>query len=268
MHRVSVGCTFLPSAASEAFPSSGAGFLLAPNTPEKKPPRLHPVPAASQSHPPLSEGPTSGPSRTSEDELDPELLALPDPPKQGFWATVSLLVLTAVASVAMAFALRRDVAYAFASGVPHELGDLSQVHFDQVEGNELVHARAMVGAGGAIRYERPFDSVSYRLAPVVGHPNIWVELQVPAGAETGRFVPSQEFTGRLVPFAKAGPKHRGLARSIHDSTGRVVPDGAWLLAEGERPANARWAVALVLLFGMFAIWNLVTLAKLLRPAKD
>ena len=181
---------------------------------------------------------------------------------------MSLLVLTALASVAMAFALRRDVAYAFASGAPHELGELSQVHFDQIEGNELVHARAMVGAGGAIRYERPFDSVSYRLAPVVGHPNIWVELQVPAGAETGRFVPSQEFSGRLVPFAKAGPKHRGLTRSIHDSTGRVVPEGAWLLAEGERPANARWAVALVLLFGMFAVWNLVTLGKLLRPAKD
>jgi hypothetical protein len=71
-----------------------------------------------------------------------------------------------------------------------------------------------------------------------------------------------------VPFAKAGPKHRGLERSIADSTGHVVPEGAWLLAEGERPENARWAVALVTLFGVFAMWNVVTMAKLLRKVRE
>lgn len=219
------------------------------------------------SHPPMSseEGPEH---RLSDEELDPELLALPDPPKQGRWLTLGLLALTALASVAMVFSLRRDVAYAFATGVPHELGELSQVNFSRVDGNELVHGKAMLGAAGAIRYERPFESVSYRLAPVVGHPNVWVELQVPAGAESGRFVPPQEFSGRLVPFAKAGPKHRGLERSIAASTGHVVPEGAWLLAEGERPENARWAVALVILFSVFAMWNVVTMAKLVRKVRE
>lgn len=228
------------------------------------------MPAASHSpsHPPLSEEPSSPPSRASEDELDPELLALPDPPKQALWATLLVLAVTAVASLAMVFALRRDVAYAFASSVPRELGDLAAVAPGTLNGNELVHGKAMLAGGGAIRYERPFDAGSYRLAPVVGHPNVWVEMRVPAGAETGRFVPPQDFYGRLVPFSKAGPKHRGLERAIVEASGAVVPEGAWLLAEGERPENARWAVALVALFSAFALWNLVTAAKLLRPVKE
>lgn len=227
------------------------------------------MPAASHSpsHPPLSEEPSSRPSLASDDELDPELLALPDPPKQALWATLLLLFVTAVASLAMVFALRRDVAYAFAPSQPRAVGDLATVDLASLPGNELVHAKAMLGAAGAIRYERPFDSGSYRLAPVVGHPDVWVELRVPAGAESGRFVPPQEFTGRLVPFAKAGPKHRGLENAIAEATSTRVPEGAWILAEGERPENARWAVALVLLFVSFAAWNVVTAARLLRPAK-
>ena len=43
-----------------------------------------------------------------------------------------------------------------------------------------------------------------------------------------------------------------------------MPEGAWLLVDGEEPADARWAVALMLLFGAFAVWNGVAIAKLLR----
>ncbi|HRG99754.1 MAG TPA: hypothetical protein PLR99_26090 [Polyangiaceae bacterium] len=222
----------------------------------------------SQATPPISG--SGGEPSLADEELDPELLALPDPPKQGRVATALLLLLTAFASVAMVVALRRDVAYAFASRVPRELGELAPgaLGAGGVKGNELVHLHARVGAAGAIRYERPFESVSFRLAPVVGHPDLWVELHVPEGAESGRFAPPREFSGRLVPFAKAGPKHRGLEASIAASTGSVVPEGAWILAEGERPENARWAVALVALFAAFAAWNVITLTRLLRRVRE
>ncbi len=221
------------------------------------------MPSDAASHSPLPEV-----SASREEELDPELLALPDPPRQQRTLTLVLLAATALASLAMVYSLRRDVAYAFASSVALELGELGQVSFGPLEGNKLVRGRAMLGAAGAIRYERPFESPSYRLAPVAGHPNIWVEVQVPEGAESGRFIPPQQFVGRLVPFVKAGPKHRGLARAINGATGQVVPEGAWLLADGERPSDARWAVALVVLFALFAGWNLVTMVKLVRKVKE
>jgi hypothetical protein len=133
--------------------------------------------------------------------------------------------------------------------------------------NGYVSASAMLGAAHAIRYERPLVSESFRLMPVVGRPNVWVEVRVPAGAENIRYVPPSQFTGRLVKFESAGPKHRGLASAITDATGQKVPEASWLLVEGEAPTGARWAIMLIAMFLGFAVWNLAVVAKLLRKVK-
>jgi hypothetical protein len=125
----------------------------------------------------------------------------------------------------------------------------------------------MLGAAHAIRYERPLVSDSFRLMPVAGRPNVWVEVRVPAGAENIRYVPASQFTGRLVRFDAAGPKHRGLASAVRDATGQQVPEASFLLVEGEAPASARWAVMLVAMFLGFAMWNLSITAKLLRRVR-
>jgi hypothetical protein len=51
---------------------------------------------------------------------------------------------------------------------------------------------------------------------------------------------------------------------VTDLTGQAVPAGAWLLVDGESPAQARWAVALVVLFAGFAAWNALAIARLAR----
>ncbi len=122
----------------------------------------------------------------------------------------------------------------------------------------------MLGAGGAIRFERSFESDTFRIASVAGRPDVWVELRVPQGIDPERYVPPTSFTGRLVHFDGAGPRHRGLARSVTDLTGQAVPAGAWLLVDGESPAQARWAVALVALFAGFAAWNALAIGRLVR----
>src|SRR5262245_3773474 len=123
------------------------------------------------------------------DELDPELLDLPDPPKRERTLTVALLLLTAVASLAMVVALRRDAAYAFAPAHARDVGDLTAVSTDGFVDNEYVQGRAMLGAAHAIRYERPLVSGSFRLMPVAGRPNVWVEVPVPPRGENIRWVP-------------------------------------------------------------------------------
>ena len=50
---------------------------------------------------------------------------------------------------------------------------------------------------------------------------------------------------------------RGLADAIKDVTGKDVPKDAWLLVDGTAPSDARWAVLLVILFGCFAVWNVL-----------
>ncbi len=206
--------------------------------------------------------------RSGEDDaLDPELLDLPNPPKRERSMTVGMLVFTAIASLAMVGALRHDASYAFASAQPRDLGDLGAAPPGAFVENGFVRGTAMLGAAHAIRYERPLVSESFRLMPVVGRPNVWVEVRVPAGAENLRYVPPSQFTGHLVRFDSAGPKHRGLASAIRDATGQQVPDAAWLLVEGDSPTSARWAIMLVAMFLGFAAWNLSVSAKLLRKVR-
>jgi hypothetical protein len=216
----------------------------------------------------VSPPPAAGAGPDARDEVDPELVALPDPPRTERRLTLLVLVLTIVASMAMVLVLARDAAYAFAPRSATDLGDLQTSSPGSVGENHFVRARGMLGAVGSIRYERPFESSSYRVAPVAGRPDVWVELRVPAGEETARFVPPSTFAGRLVRFDSAGPRHRGLASAIRDAGGgEGVPAGAWLIVDGGSPDDARWAVALVLLFFGFAGWNAGVLIRLIRKVR-
>ena len=203
-----------------------------------------------------------------KDELDPELLALPDPPRRERTWTVAVLAVAATMALAMVFALRRDVAYALSSGVaaPVDLRTGGDAAFAPLE-NRLVHGEAMVGAAGGIRYERPFVDDTFRTLPVAGRSDVWVDVRVPAGQENGRWEPSRTFTGRLVRFGAAGPRHRGLATAIERATGQAVPPGAWLLVDGEEPASARWTILLAATFLGFAAWNLASIARIVRKVK-
>lgn len=200
------------------------------------------------------------------DAVDPELLELPDPPRKERNLTVAVLVITALASLAMCAALARDAAYAFAPSSSVDLGNLNSAPASAFGENVLVRGEGFVGAAGGIRYERPFEPDSYRLVPLAGRgqggADLWIEMRVPSGQETGRFVPPSQFEGRLVRFDRAGLRHRGL-RGVADA----VPDNAWLLVDGETPDRSRWAVTLLALFFGFAVWNVIGISRLLRKVR-
>jgi hypothetical protein len=204
-----------------------------------------------------------------KDELDPELLALPDPPRRERTLTVVVLALAAALSLAMVFVLRRDVAYALTSSTPAGVGDLHAATPGTLEANanRLVRAEGMLGAAGGIRYERPFVEDTFRTLPVPGRSDVWVDLRVPAGQENGRWEPPRTFTGRLVRFETAGPRHRGLADAVERTTGSHVPAGAWLVVDGEDPTGARWTLLLAAMFLGFAAWNAVAIARIVRRVR-
>jgi hypothetical protein len=207
------------------------------------------------------------PAILGPDVEDPELLALPDPPRRERTFTVLLLALTVVVSCAMSLGLRGDLAYALSPEAAMDVGDLREVKVDATLDNHFVHARGALGAVGAIRFERPFEADTYRISPVAGRRDLWVEVRVPAGEEGGRYVPPNTFGGRWVAFDEAGPRHRGLASAIESATGEAVPPGARVLVDGEAPARARWAVALAAMFLGFAAWNGLAIVRLLRRAR-
>jgi len=201
-------------------------------------------------------------------EVDPELLALPAPPRRDRTLAVALMLVTAVASIAMCWALRGEVAYAFSRPVPADLGDLTTLQLGSVAPGNYVEARCLLGTSGAIRYSRPLEGDSFRLQPVAGNDKLWVEIRVPEGMEGPRFIPPSSFAGRLSPMKSAGLRHAGLARSVHAQTSVVIPPDAWILVDGASPRASRWAVALFGLFAFFAAWNLVNTVRIVRKVSD
>jgi hypothetical protein len=203
------------------------------------------------------------------DEVDPELLCLPDPPRRERSWTIVVLVLAAVSAMAMVLVLRRDLAFALASSSPANVGDLRTASESTLASsdNRLVRAEGMLGAAGGIRYERPFTEDTFRTLQVAGRTDAWVDVRVLAGQESGRWEPPRSFVGRLVRFDAAGPRHRGLAAAIEEATHEPVPSGAWLLIDGEEPANARWAILLSTMFLGFAAWNAVAVARIVRKVR-
>lgn len=214
------------------------------------------------------EGPAEPGARDAMGELDQDLIALPAPPKRERGVAVVTMLLTAAAAVWMAVALGGEARYALTPGRPAEVGDLSAIHPGADLKNRYVQATGLLGTAGAIRYGRAAEGDSFRLAPVAGNPDVWVEIRVPEGFEGPRFVPPTNFAGRLVPFRRAGIRHAGLAAAVRDQTEVRVPEGAWLLIDGSSPRASRWAVALALLFTGFAVWNVAGVVRILSRVRD
>ncbi len=201
-------------------------------------------------------------------QVDPDLIALPAPPRRERTLAVVLMLITGLASIAMCFALRGEVSYAFSRAVPVDIGDLSTVQLGGIQPGSYVEAHGLLGTTGAIRYSRPLEGDSFRLQPVAGNPKIWVEIRIPEGLEGPRFVPPTDFAGRLVPFHEAGLRHAGLGRSVRDQGAAELSPEAWLLVDGASPRASRWAVALFALFAFFALWNAANIVRVLRRVSD
>jgi hypothetical protein len=206
--------------------------------------------------------------RSARDHIDPELEALPKPRRPGRRITLGAMALTLLLSLAMAFALRFEVRYAMRGGPPADQGDLTTAHPTDSLTNTWVRGEALLGTNGAIRYSRPLDRDSFRLAPVAGNDRIWVEVRVPSGHEGPHFVPPSSFVGRFIPMRHAGLRHSGLKAEVSAVGKREIPADAWLLVDGESPTGIRWVLGLVVLFAGFALFNLYGLYRLLRPVRD
>lgn|GEM_PF-546888 len=199
---------------------------------------------------------------------DPDLVALPAPPKGERTVTVLMMGLTAIAAGWMSLLLLGEARYALTPKQLTDVADLATLSPTADLDNRYVRATGLLGTTGAIRYGRAAEGDSFRLAPVAGNNKIWVEIRVPEGFEGPRFVPPTNFAGRLVRFEKAGIRHARLPESVRAQTEQQVPENAWVLIDGSSPRASRWAVALVVLFIGFFLWNAAAIARVLGRVRD
>jgi hypothetical protein len=199
--------------------------------------------------------------------IDPELVALPRPPRQERTISLLLMSLTALLAAIMTIALAGDVKYALAGGEPQAVGNLSQLVPAPSMSNTFVRADGVLRAEGSIRYHRPLERDAFQLVPVSGNERVWVELRVPEGAPSVSSAPPLTFVGRLLPVRDIAFGWGGLRRSLSATARMPIPDGAWVLVDGATPVSAQWTMALAALLVLFAGYNVIMIARILRPAR-
>jgi hypothetical protein len=196
---------------------------------------------------------------------DRELAELPPPRRPWRRATLVTLGIGAALSLRLALAVVPDVTYSLQGGTPRDLGDLTSARLEAALDDSWVHGEGQLSVTRAIRYARPLEHDTYRLASVEGKPNVWVQIRVPANEEGPRFVPPDSFVGRMIPMSKLGIRQRGLRDAVREAGLTRPGDDAWLLVDGESPAALRWALGLFGLLLAFAAFNVLGLVRLLRP---
>lgn len=192
---------------------------------------------------------------------------MPEPRRPGRRLTLFALALTALASLLMLYGLRHELVFALRGGPPLDVGAMASFQPAPEHENRFVRGEGSLTRGAAVRYRRPLEPVSYRLAQVADNPRIWVQVTVPEELEGPHFVPPTSFVGRLVPMSSAGLRMRGLREAMARTGTAEDVDRAWLLIDAEGPNTLRWAIALAVLFIGFAAFSLWGLVRLLVPVK-
>src|SRR3954452_19477825 len=100
-----------------------------------------------------------GTPAASDHDLDLE--ALPAPRRPWRRATLAALTLSALGSLALAFALRGEALFALEGGPPVDLGDLGQFHPTAKQANTWVRGEGTLHADGAVHYARPLEQDTY-----------------------------------------------------------------------------------------------------------
>ena len=188
----------------------------------------------------------------NEHELDPELLALPAPPRgRRLWAMTLMAAVVALA-LGLASSVRSDMAYALHAmdgGRAKVLGDA--VHLDPalLPSNAYVVVRGTPMLSGMVRFEAGlFGADDYVVFPLAGQRNVFV--QVPADSlRDPRTAASTEFSGRMVTFGELGARFRVVREFLAQRMGMPVTAETYLVVADDPPGSHAWS----LFFGAFCL---------------
>lgn len=197
----------------------------------------------------------------AEDAYDAELEAIAES-RTAPLARIAFIarVFAVVAAAALAFALRYDLRYAFASHAPIDLGAAPSGQQLSSSSHQLVTMTGVPGGVGAVDYRRPMGDSLYRLAPLVDRGDVYVELKLPQGIDPTRYIPPTSLRGRLVPMDEAGARFSSARSMITDATGQPPPASTYILEEGAEPSWKSPGAVVAMLAIVLGLSQLVMLA--------
>ena len=196
----------------------------------------------------------SGPA-SDRDAVDPELLALPAPPRARRMMTLVVMAVVVVAAMALALSLRHDLAYFFSSPATIDLGDVSTIDPAELEPNSHVRISGTPMMSRAVRYRRVLTGGRYMVFPLAGQRTVYVQVEDRTDA-----LGQSEFSGRLVTFGQLGSRMSTVRGYLGGELDLPVSNESFLILADESPSSYGWAfvlAALCLLFVLIDVWLLL-----------
>ena len=200
------------------------------------------------------------------DEVDPELLALPAPPRARRFVAIGLMALVAVAAMALIASIRADIQYFFATPRAVDLGDVSAVRPVDLVPNTFVRISGSPMASHTVRFQRMLSSTTYSIFPLAGQRNVFVQVTTD-DPDAARRRARTEFTGRLVTFGQLGGRYSEIRSYLHGALGLPVTAESFVVLADEPPGSYGWALAIALLCLLFVAIDVLVMVRWFKPLK-
>ncbi len=194
------------------------------------------------------------------DAVDPELLALPAPPRGRRLSTLAMMALVVVAAMALAVSLRHDLAYFFSSAQTIDLGDVRTVDPATLEPNSHVRISGTPMMSRAVRYRRVLTGGRYVIFPLAGQRTVYVQVDDRQDA-LGR----SEFSGRLVTFSQVDGRMSAVRNYLGREMSLPVSGESFLILADESPGSYGWALVLAAICALFVLIDVLLLLRWFRP---
>jgi hypothetical protein len=194
----------------------------------------------------LGAGPSLGPTPPhpagAQDAVDPELLALPAPPRGRRTLSMALLCAVAIGAAALVLHLRADVAYSFASDKVSELGEATHAKLGELVPNSYVRVHGTPMLSRMVRFERGLGD-DYAIFPLAGQHQIYVQVPLAALSDPARAAQA-EWSGRLLTFGQLGGRLRAVRQYLAAELGMPVTAESYVVLAEEPPSAYGWSIAL------------------------
>lgn len=198
------------------------------------------------------------------DETDPELLALPAPPRGLRVATLTMMAAVVAAALSLAISLRADLSYFFGQADVVVLGSATSLDPARLVPNSHVQIEGSPMLSTAVRYRRMLGSDHYTLYPLAGQRNVYVQVAY-EDEDQERLATRREFTGRLVTFGQLGARFSSVRTYLETRMDQPVSADSLVLLADEPPSSYAWSLGVVLLAVLIALLDSWLILRWFRP---
>jgi hypothetical protein len=185
--------------------------------------------------------PPLAPVRSLETEVDPELLALPAPPRGQ--RLVAMVLMAAVVGLALGLmsSVRSDLSYALKPDRAEFLGDAVQLDPATLPSNAYVRVRGTPMLSGMVRFETGLWGKKQVVFPLAGQRHVFVQVSA-ATLEDPRSAARTEFAGRMITLGELGGRFRVVREYLAQHMGLPVTAQTFLIIADDPPRTHVWAL--------------------------